>query len=78
LSFFFILLILAFSADKYNAYKVNKAKDKDELEAEQRKLKTASEKTKLRVFSEKYSDIAIIEIAQGIKGGNAIDVPEKD
>lgn len=38
LSFFLVLLILAFGADKYHQYKVNKAKDIDELEEDKRNI----------------------------------------
>lgn len=65
MGFFLLLLVLAFGADKYNAYKVNKMKNKEEKEADERKEMIAIKKTHLRKLAKEYGDVCIIETAQG-------------
>jgi hypothetical protein len=68
LGFFFALLILAFGADKYNRYKVDQQKNKDEKEEDERREMIAIKKTHLRKIAKELGDATIIEVAQGFAG----------
>jgi len=63
LGFFFILLILAFSADKYNESKVEKNKSKEEKAQDLIKEELTIKKTHLRNLSKGKGENVVIEVA---------------
>jgi hypothetical protein len=67
-AFFVILIILAFGADKYNAYKIEKAKSEDERREEELRNQKAGLKTRLREIAKLYDEVTIIKIAHGSIG----------
>jgi hypothetical protein len=78
LSFFLLLLVLAFGADKFHQYKVNKAKDLDEIEADKRKIYINAKKTRLREIAHEVGNVGIIEVAHGTAGSNVSREEQKE
>jgi solute carrier family 8 (sodium/calcium exchanger) len=66
LGFFFLLLILAFSADKYNQRKLDKEEKEEEKVAAKEKFDMNAKKTHLRTLAKQLGTDAVIQVAQGI------------
>ena len=72
LGYFFILLILAYGADRYNESKQSKKVSEQNAKSNEIKLKKAT----LREISRKQGEITVLEIAQGLKTSNTRGVNE--
>jgi solute carrier family 8 (sodium/calcium exchanger) len=66
--FFLLLLILAFSADKYRQWVDKKAKSEDEKREEDTRNQRSGLKTRLREIAKLYDDKTIIKCAHGSIG----------
>lgn len=78
LSFFIILLCLAFIADKWNEYKVKNEETKSEKEENKKKEEMNIKKTHLRTLARSRDEAVIIEIAQGISSPETDEVPYEE
>jgi Ca2+/Na+ antiporter len=67
LIFFFILVMLAFMADKYNEYLISKEQTEGDLLLKQREDEKKHKKNLLRHYAKQHGQGTIIEIAQGLK-----------
>jgi len=72
LCYFFILLILAYGADRYNDSKQSKKVSEQNAKSNEIKLKKAT----LREISRKQGELTVLEIAQGLKTSNTRGVNE--
>ena len=68
LSFFFLLIIFAFWADRLNAYIEETKQNSDQIEEKNRQDEKKIKKNELRQICKEYGDnnSLIVEIAQGI------------
>jgi Ca2+/Na+ antiporter len=68
IGFFVLLLILAFMADKYNQYKIKKAKSEDEKRDDDIRNQKSGLKTRLREIQKLYDELTVISIAHNTIG----------
>ena len=71
LVFFFVLLFLAFGADRYRARKLENEKDEEDRKKDLRTQEMQIKKTILRTEAKKMGEETVIEIAQGVKSERA-------
>ena len=78
LMFFFILLILAFSADKYNERKLAANKTKEEKAEDMKKDGIKMMRANLRQFAKSKGEDVVLGVAQGIKNALTAEISEED
>jgi solute carrier family 8 (sodium/calcium exchanger) len=65
LFFMFLLLCMAFAADKYNESKKKKLEDASEIAENDRREELKIKKSHLRLLAKRYGERAILSVAQG-------------
>ena len=78
LFFFFLLLGIAFGADKYNESKKKKLEDAASTMESNKKDELKIKKSHLRVLARKYGEKAILGVAQGIRVEGADKIKDSD
>mmetsp|Transcript_3246 Transcript_3246/g.4940 ORF Transcript_3246/g.4940 Transcript_3246/m.4940 type:complete len:281 (-) Transcript_3246:75-917(-) len=78
LIYFFILVGLAFAADRFNAYQVGKGQSEDDREEIKRKEEHKYKKNQLRNFMRQYTQTLIIEVAQGIQSSETKKIKDSE
>jgi len=66
LFYFLVLCTLAFAADRFNAYVLKKKQTVEDIEEAAKNQEIKVRKSQLRDYSHKYSELTVIEIAQGV------------
>jgi len=78
LVFFVLLIVIAFAADKINAYIEDTKKTKEEQDADTKKDEIKIKKNELRRIAGEYGENTVIEVAQGMNSVNAAEMPRHD
>lgn len=76
-SFFIILVVLAFGADKVTQYFDDKQKSQEDLDAQAKMEEKKVKKSALNNLRKRYGEKVVIEIAQGISDERTKEVPEQ-
>jgi hypothetical protein len=79
LAYFAILCVVAFAADKFNAYLEEKKKTQDDIEKEETAQEQAIKKGQLRKLVNKLGQSTVIEVGQGVnsKATQEVSGPQK-
>jgi len=78
LIFFFVLVIIAFMADKYNEHRVNKAQTEGDVLLRQKEDEKKHKKNLLRHYAKQHGQGMILEIAQGMKNIDSKKIKESE
>lgn len=76
LIYFFLLIIMAYAADRINGYVQEKKKSQEDKEKEHQETEIKIKKNRLRQIARERGDNIVIEIAQNIHNGETEAVPE--
>ena len=76
LVYFFLLIIMAYAADRINGYVQSKKKSQEDQERENLETEIKIKKNRLRQIARENGDNIVIEIAQNIHSGETEAVPE--
>ena len=78
LAFFFILIILSYSADRLNRYLTDKRKTKEEENEQVRLTEVGIKKNRLRAIAKEQGDAVVIEVAEGINVMTVSDQKQRE